>query len=70
VNIEFFCLGKNGAPGPTQFRDVPAVPPVGAQVWIDGVEPGTQQIRRRPYRVIEVAWDLTDEEPMIEVILE
>lgn len=70
MNAEFFCLGKNGRPGPSQFRDVPAVPPVGAQVWIDGVEPGTQQIRRRPYRVIDVSWDLTDEQMTIEVTLE
>lgn len=73
MNLEFWLRGRvSGGPiSPSVYANSPKVPRIGEQVWIDGVEVRERTSKpRRPYRVVDVSWDFTDEEPRIEVILE
>jgi hypothetical protein len=70
MNLEFWRKADDGTVSTSVYADSPRVPRIGEQVWIDSVEVERMSKPRRPYRVVDVSWDFTDEEPRIEVILE
>jgi hypothetical protein len=69
MRIEFWSKDEKGRPGPSVFLMCSQVPRISDQVWIHGVREG-DYFRRTPYRVADVSWDFTVEEPQVEVILE